>query len=168
MSNSDHYDDAPNATAKDTRSARTITSRAVTVNKPVSEVFAFFRDLSNAPLYMEDVESVTLAGTTARWTGTHGSWESEITHEVPEKEISWQAEDSAGRATFAEIAGRGTVVTLTMAYEQGYLAKVIDKLTQNDPGIRARRDLRRFKQLLETGEIATNARNRRMLAEEKN
>ncbi|MDB5422045.1 MAG: cyclase, partial [Brevundimonas sp.] len=45
--------------------------------------------------------------------------------------------------------------------------KVIAKMFQREPFIQARRDLRRFKQLMETGEISTNARNQAMLDEEK-
>ena len=166
MSDAAVYDDAPNAHAKDTHGRREIASRAVTINRPVAEVYGFFRDLTKAPLYMEDVERVEVSGNRSRWVGKHGEWDSEITEDVPGKEMTWQAEDSAGRATFEEIPGRGTVLTLTMAYEQGFFAKLVGKVTQDDPAIQARRSLRRLKQLLETGEIATSARNQRMLAEE--
>ena len=50
----------------------------------------------------------------------------------------------------------------------GLIGKVVAKLFQREPAIQARRDLRRFKQLMETGEIATAARTRRDLEEEKN
>ena len=55
--------------------------------------------------------------------------------------------------------GRGTVVTAAIAYEPpgGLIGKVVAKLTQKEPRIQARRDLRRLKQLLETGEIATSS-----------
>jgi uncharacterized membrane protein len=138
----------------------------VTINRPVDEVYAFYRDLTKAPLYMNDVERVEVSGNHAHWVGKDAEWDSEIINDLPGKEITWQAEGSSGRARFEEIAGRGTVLTLTMAYEQGFVGKVIGKLSQDDPAIQARRNLRRLKQLLETGEIATNARNRRMLAEE--
>jgi uncharacterized membrane protein len=38
---------------------------------------------------------------------------------------------------------------------------------QREPAIQARRDLRRFKQLMETGEIATALRTRAQLNEER-
>lgn len=167
MPHRDTHDDAPNATAKHTHGARQVASRAVTINRPVDEVYGFYRDLTKAPLYMDDVERVDLDGTRAHWVTEHGEWDAEIINDIPGREITWQAEDSSGQARFEEIAGRGTVLTLTMAYEQGFLAKLVGKVTQNDPAIQARRNLRRLKQLLETGEIATNARNPRMLAEEK-
>jgi uncharacterized membrane protein len=46
------------------------------------------------------------------------------------------------------------------------IGKLIAKMFQREPAIQARRDLRRFKQLMETGEIATAARNRRQYEEE--
>lgn len=168
MPDPDTYDDAPNAAAKHTHGEREIASNAVTINRPVGEVYAFYRDLTKAPLYMEDVERVEVDGNRAHWVTRDGEWDAEITKEVPGEEIYWQAEDSAGRAQFQEVPGRGTVLTLTLGYDQGFLEKIAAKLTQKDPAIQSRRNLRRLKQLLETGEIATNARNPRMLAEETN
>lgn len=162
------HDDAPNAHAKHTDGKREIASRSVTINRPVAEVYAFYRDFSKAPIYMDGIISVEERGKTAHWTSKHGEWDAEITKDVPNEEITWQSEDSSGRAKFEEVAGRGTVLTLTMAYEQGFFEKVLAKLSQTDPDIQARRNLRRLKQLLETGEIATNVRTQRELAEEKN
>lgn len=164
----DHHrhDDAPHSAAKHSHGAREVTGLAVTINRPVAEVYGFYRDFAKAPLYMADVERVEVSGNRAHWVGRHGEWDSEVINDLPNREITWQAEDSSGRARFAEVPGRGTVLTLTLAYEQGFLAKLLGKITQDDPKIQARRSLRRLKQLLETGEIATNARNRRMFAEE--
>ncbi len=166
MSDPQTYDDAPNAHAKDTHGEREVASYAITINRPVGEVYGFYRNLSNAPLYMEGILSVEERDRVAHWTGEDGEWDSEIINDVPEKEITWRAEGNSGRALFQEVPGRGTVLTLTLGYEQGLIGKVVDKLTQKDPAIQARRSLRRLKQLLETGEIATNARTQRELAEE--
>jgi uncharacterized membrane protein len=53
--------------------------------------------------------------------------------------------------------GRGTVVTVTLAYDPpgGAVGQLVAKLFQKEPKIQARQDLRRFKQLMETGEIPT-------------
>lgn len=170
MSHSSEHDDAPNATAKHTHGRREVASRAVTINRPLNDVYGFYRDLGNARLYMEDIVRVDERDGVAHWVSKDGEWDAEITNDIPGKEMTWQAEGSSGRATFAEVAGRGTVVTLTMAYDQpaGIIGKVVGVVTQKDPNMQVRRNLRRLKQLLETGEIATNARNRRMAAEEKN
>lgn len=47
----------------------------------------------------------------------------------------------------------------------GAIGKLVAKLFQREPWIQARRDLHRFKQLMEAGEIATGARNRRIAQE---
>ena len=166
MRKNDESDDAPKSTAKDAHPKRVISTHAITINRATDEVYGFFRDLAKAPLYMNDVERVNVSGLRSHWVGKHGKWDSEITEDIRGKEFTWQAEDSAGRATFDDVPGRGTVLTLTMAYEQSLIAKLVDKVRQTDPAIQSRRDLRRLKQLLETGEIATSARNRRMLAGE--
>ena len=141
-------DDAPNATAKHADGGREVASRAVTINRPAREVYDYYRDPSKAASWMDPVVQL------------------EVIDEKPGKEFTWRTPDSSGRTTFEEVAGRGTVVTLTIAYDQSFIGKVVGKLKQDDPAIEVRRDLRRLKQLLETGEIATNARNKKMLAEE--
>ena len=66
--------------------------------------------------------------------------------------------------------GRGTWVTATLLYDPpaGIVGKVIAKLFQREPEMQVRRDLRRFKQLMETGEVATGAWTRAQRAEEMN
>jgi len=60
------------------------------------------------------------------------------------------------------VPGRGTVVRAVIAYDPpgGMLAQLAAKLFQREPALQARRDLRRFKQFMETGEISTSARTR--------
>ena len=78
------------------------------------------------------------------------------------KLIAWQSEDgdvsNSGRVEFLDgPPGHGTFVRAVMAYEapMGVIGKAVAKLTQKEPQIQSTRDLRRFKQLMETGEIAT-------------
>ena len=154
----------------------TTIGRAVTINRPVAEVWAFYRDLSNAPRYMYDVDHVEERGDHAHWVA-HGvggrtvEWDAEITEEEPERVLAWKSVDAAhanaGRTTFKSVPGRGTVVTLTLSYDPpgGKIGQVVAKLFQKDPAIQARRNLRRLKQLLETGEIATAARNKQLDAQ---
>ena len=182
-------DDGPVGTAKkdpraearalfgDAAGSETV-GRAVTINRPVAEVYAFYRDLSNAPLYMDEVERVEESGGRAHWvakgmTGRTVEWDAEITEDEPERVMAWRSLDTSyantGRATFQDVPGRGTVVTLTLSYDPpgGTVGKLVAKLFQHDPAIQARRNLRRLKQLLETGEIATAARNTQLDAEGK-
>ena len=89
----------------------------------------------------------------------------ETTHDVPGERIAWRSVEgsqitTAGEVLFSDGApGRGTIVQLVMTYDPpaGPAGKVVAKLFQREPAIQARRDLRRFKQLVETGEVTTNA-----------
>ena len=100
--------------------------------------------------------------------GNEVSWESVITKDEPGSEIYWQSAEggdisNSGRIEFRDAGARGTVVRAVIAYDPpgGAVGKFIAKLFQREPRIQTRRDLHRFKQLMETGEIATSARNRR-------
>lgn len=175
-------DDAPVGTSKKDSAAEAralfgdavgseVVGRAVTINRPVAEVYGFYRDLTKAPLWMDEVERVEMPDARhAHWVahaagGRTVEWDAEITEDEPERVLAWRSvgtdHANAGRATFADTPGRGTVVTLTLTYDPpgGTIGKLVAKLFQRDPAIQARRNLRRLKQLLETGEIATGARN---------
>ena len=175
-------DDAPPTTSKHGDAADAATeslidakgssaiATAVTINRPVAEVYAYFRDFANLPSFMENVISIEVTDDkTSRWTvkapaGATVSWDARITQEEPNRLIAWTSEPGAdvpnsGRVTFRDAGPRGTVVTATIAYDPpgGVIGKVIAKMFQREPAIQARRDLARFKQLMEAGEIATPA-----------
>ena len=122
---------------------------------------------------MENVVSIEdLGGNRFRWTvkapaGKEVGWVAAITNEVPDHELTWQSEDggdiaNSGRIRFEEAGERGTVVRATIAYDPpaGIVGQLVAKLFQREPRIQTRRDLHRFKQLMETGEITTSARTR--------
>lgn len=161
--------------------ADTLIGRTVTINKPRAELFAYFRDFANLATFMENVERVdVLDERRSHWVvkGPNGNyeWTSAITEEQDGAFIAWASEEGAdvpnsGRVDFVDAqGGRGTVVTATILYDPpgGVIGKLIAKMFQREPAIQARRDLRRFKQLMETGEIATGARNRALQEEGKN
>jgi uncharacterized membrane protein len=93
-------------------------------------------------------------------------WDATITEEEEGRLIAWESAPDAqikhaGRVEFLDAPpGRGCWVRVTFAYEPpaGEIGKAIAKLFQKEPKMQARRDLRRFKQLMETGEISTSAR----------
>ena len=156
-----------------------IVARAVTINRPVGELFAYFRDFANLPTFMENVERIEIIDDRrSHWVvkgpaGKSYEWTSIITDETPDRLIAWSSEDGAdvpnsGRVEFRDAGARGTVVTATILYDPpgGVMGKLIAKMFQREPAIQARRDLRRFKQLMETGEIATAAMNRKQHEEE--
>lgn len=158
-----------------------LVGRAVTINRPRTELFAFWRDLGNLATFMENVERIdVLDEKRSHWVvkapgGRTVEWDSLITEERDGEFIAWASEEGAdvpnsGRVDFRDAGVRGTVVTATILYDPpaGTVGKLVAKLFQREPKIQSQRDLRRFKQLMETGEIATAARTRRQLEEERN
>jgi uncharacterized membrane protein len=185
-------DDAPIAMSKRHSAAMDLTdsliggkgdavaARAVTINRPASELYAYWRDLTNLPSFMDNVVSITpIDGDRSHWIvkapgGKTVEWDARITEAQPDALIAWTSEDGAdvansGRIEFRDAGARGTVVTATIAYDPpaGIVGKLVAKMFQREPAIQARRDLRRFKQLMETGEIATSSRTKAQLDEEK-
>jgi len=161
--------------------ADTLIGCAVTINKPRAELYAYWRDFTNLPRFMDNVERVELLDARrSRWVvkapgeGTV-EWIAAITDEREGELIAWASVEGAdvpnsGRIDFRDASGeRGTVVTATILYDPpaGIIGKAVAKLFQREPAIQARRDLRRFKQLMETGEVATGARNRTLQEEGK-
>jgi len=144
--------------------------RSVTINLPRPDVYARWRDFTRFPEFMDNVRTVEKIGERSRWTieapaGNTVELVTEITHDVPGERIAWKSVagseiTTAGQAMFSDAApGRGTIVQLVMTYDPpgGTIGKLVAKLFQREPKIQARRDLRRFKQLLETGEVTVNA-----------
>ena len=154
--------------------------RSVTINRPRVELFAYWRDFSNLPSFMDNVERIDILSSTAsHWVvkapaGRTVEWDATITEEKTGELIAWTSAANAdvpnsGRIEFRDAGARGTIVTATIAYDppSGLMGKVIAKLFQREPGIQARRDLRCFKQLMETGEVATAAWTQKQRDEEK-
>ena len=173
-------DDAPITASKKIKSHAALSAEAVTIARPPGELFAYWRDLSNLANFMENIESIEkIDDRRSRWTvkapgGGTVEWESVITHEDPGRAISWHSAEGAdvdnkGKVEFIDAGQRGTVVRAVIAYEPpaGAVGKLTAKLFQREPRIQSRRDLRRFKQLMEAGEIATGARNARIRAEQE-
>lgn len=173
-------DDAPIETSKKVHGSRELLAQSVTINRPAAEIYAFWRNPANLVQVMENIQSIELIDDArSRWTvkapaGREVSWESVITQDIEGREITWQSAPDAdvansGRIEFLDAAEHGTIVRATIAYEPpfGTVGKLIAKLFQREPKLQARRDLRRLKQLMETGEVATAARTHKELEEEK-
>lgn len=143
----------------------------VTVGRPAQELYDEWRDFTRFPTFMENVDRVEkIDDRSSRWTikapaGTTVQLITRISEDVPGQAIAWKSEpdsdiETEGRVEFLEAPpGRGTYVRLIQRYSPpgGTLGKGIAKLLQREPKIQARRDLKRFKSLMETGEVATNA-----------
>lgn len=140
----------------------------ITINRGVGDVYAFWRRLENLPLFMPHLRSVEVID--ERWShwiasalGTTIEWRAEIVTDEPERRIAWRSVEDADVPNEGEVAfrpapgGRGTEVRVRMAYSPpaGAVGAAFAKLLGSDPGQRMVSDLRRLKQILETGEIPT-------------
>jgi uncharacterized membrane protein len=176
----DRASDAPEATRKDPNPAAAglatassddqLIGRSVTIDRSPQELYDFWRDFRNLPLFMENIESVTMIDPVrSHWkvkgpADTSVEWDSILTDDVPGELIAWKSAEGAavpntGRIEFRQTTnGRGTIVTATIAYDPPAtkLGVLIAKMLGREPKIQARRDLRRFKQLMETGELPTS------------
>ena len=163
-------DDAPIPPAKDIHPDGALFAESVSIRRPAQELYDFWRDQTNLTQVMENVISIErLAADRFRWTvrapmGREVTWEAVISKEVPGQEIYWQSAegadiDNSGRIEFRDAGERGTIVRAVIAYDPpgGEIGQVVAKLLQREPRIQTRRDLHRFKQLMEAGEIATSA-----------
>jgi uncharacterized membrane protein len=168
----------PNGAGNGTRTAlagaRGIHVReAIRVEKPIEEVYRFWRRLENLPSFMTYLESVTeLDDGRSHWVargpaGLTVSWDAEIINEVENKVIGWQSVPgstvvTAGSVNFRPVrGGRSTEVSVHMQYAPplGRAGAMVATIAGREPSQTVREDLRRVKQLLEAGEIARASRN---------
>lgn len=148
----------------------TFVARAVTIDRDAEALYAYWRNLSNLAAIMDDIESIEVIDELrSHWSvrgpaGTLIEWEAVITEDAPNRRIAWRAEEGAevqnhGWVEFRPAPpGRGTEVHALIAYDApgGLLGRLIAKALQHEPNTQARRELRRFKQLMETGEITSS------------
>jgi uncharacterized membrane protein len=161
-------------TGEDTRqalggSAGVIVEESVVINRPIAEIYRFWRNLENLPRFMSHLESVErITDTLSRWrakgpASTTVEWNAEIINEVPDQVIGWRSIEgsdvvSAGSVNFDESGtGRGTRVRVRLQYSPpgGKLGDAVARLFRADAATEIRQDLRRFKQLVEEGQTTT-------------
>jgi uncharacterized membrane protein len=142
---------------------------AVMVNKSASEVYRFWRDLENLPRFMTHLLDVdTTTDGRSHWIakgplGLRVEWDAEIVTDTPNKVIAWRSldgadVDTAGSVHFTELPNdRGTEVRVELKYDPpaGKLGTAIAKLVGMSPEAQIKADMRRFKQIMEAGEIPT-------------
>ncbi|HEX3950200.1 MAG TPA: SRPBCC family protein [Steroidobacteraceae bacterium] len=158
-----------NGEGMEARKHDVLIGRSVTIDQPRDKLYAFWRDFKNLPLFMHNIRSVeSVSSRVSHWVveapaGKTVEWDAEIVDDEPGALIAWRSLEgtgvrNSGRVEFRDSPdGRGTIVTVTLVYDPpgGSVGKIIAKLFQKEPKVQARQDLRRFKQLMETGEIAT-------------
>lgn len=144
--------------------------KCITVNRSADECYRFWRDFENFPRFMQHLESVeAMDGARSHWVakgpaGTSIEWDADITADQEGELLAWSstadaAVQNAGMVRFERAPGdRGTVVWIDMQYKPpgGKAGAAVARLFGEEPSQQIDEDLRRFKWLIETGEIPTN------------
>jgi uncharacterized membrane protein/uncharacterized protein YjeT (DUF2065 family) len=144
-----------------------VLSAAITVNRPIEEVYTFWKDPTNYSRFMGQMESVTVnTGGRSRWkikapAGMSVEWDAETVTDNPNELIRWRSTaesqiENTGSVRFTRAPGnRGTIVRLEVEFKPkaGPLGAKISQLFRAIPQTQLANDLRRFKQLIEIGEI---------------
>jgi uncharacterized membrane protein len=138
---------------------------SVIINRPLSDLYRFWRNFENLPQFMNHLESVSMREEgISHWVargpaGMPVEWDARIINEVHDKVIGWQSLEgstvsTAGSVNFDE-GPHGTRVTVHLQYNPpgGKLGAAVAKLFGEEPSQTIREDLRRFTQLMETGGI---------------
>jgi uncharacterized membrane protein len=142
-------------------------TKTITINRSAEELYDTWRDFTNLPRIMRHLESVTVSeGQQSHWrakapAGMKVEWDAEIIDDTPGERISWRSLAGSGVPNAGSVrfkpatGGRGTVVTVELEYQPpgGALGAVIAKLFGEEPEQQVQEDLRRFKQVMETGEV---------------
>lgn len=140
---------------------------ALTVGRSPEEVYRFWRDFDNLPRFMNHLEAVRITGErTSHWrakapVGMTVEWDAEIIEDRPNELIVWQSLENAdvensGSVRFAPAPGnRGTEIMLEMRFHPpgGAVGAKFARLFDDVPKMQMRNDLRRFKQVMETGQV---------------
>ena len=143
----------------------------VLINRSADELYTFWRDFEQLPTFMQHLVSVQqLDNRRSHWVATAPAgrtveWDAEIINEIPGELIGWRTIGdadvvSAGSVRFKPAPnGRGTEVRVRLQYDApaGKLGSMVAWMFGEEPSQTIREDLRRFKQLMETGEIPTTA-----------
>jgi uncharacterized membrane protein len=140
---------------------------AIRLEVPLEYAYGFWRHLENLPRFMTHLKEVTdLGNGRSHWVaegpvGTAFAWDAEIINEVENKVIGWRSITGSDIATAGSVRfsparqGRSTQVSVNLQYAApgGRAARLLAFALGHDPAQMIREDMRRVKQLLETGEI---------------
>jgi uncharacterized membrane protein len=160
---------APTSALQNTRNTVHV-QKSITVNKSADECYRFWREFDNFPRFMKHLEEVrVLEGNRSHWKakaplGASVEWDAEVTIDQPGRLLAWRSVadadvDNAGTVSFERAPGdRGTVVHVDLQYSPpaGRMGALVAKVLGEEPAQQIDDDLRRFKWLIETGEIPTS------------
>jgi uncharacterized membrane protein len=164
---SQRLSDKADASPRASKDGKTHVTKAITIKRPVEEIYNFWRNFENLPQFMYHLESVQVRGSgRSHWVakapgGTTVEWDAETIEDVPNQRISWRSLPDAdvvnsGTVEFRRApADRGTEIHVEIHYEPpaGKLGTLVAKLFGEEPSQQVGDDLRRLKQVLETGEV---------------
>jgi uncharacterized membrane protein len=159
--------DNPNVSVRGGRGVKV--EKSLTINREPAELFSFWRNFENLPRFMKHLEEVRVTGEgRSHWVakapaGTTVEWDAEVYNEKENEMIAWRSlegsqVDNAGSVHFTPApGGRGTQVRVVLKYDPpaGVIGAAVARLFGESPAQQIDEDLRRFKQLMEAGEVAT-------------
>lgn len=155
------------AAALDAQKAARV-ERSVTIyGQSRAAIYGYWRQLENLPRIFKHLESVTVHDAQrSHWVakapaGRTVSWDAEIVNEIPDTLLAWKSlpgasVPNAGSVHFDDApGGRGVEVKVVLEYEPpaGRVGVTLARLLGEEPDVQVREDLRRYKALLETGEL---------------
>lgn len=139
---------------------------SIVIKRPSAELFQFWRDFSNLPRFMEHLQHVeVLTPTRSVWTakapiGMRVKWEAEVINEIEGELIGWRSTENADVATagsvrFVTAPDNSTEIIVHLQYEPpaGKLGSLVASMFGEEPSQQIRADLRRLKEILETGDV---------------
>ncbi len=143
--------------------------KSISVNRSPEECYRFWRDFKNLARIMDHVEGIEVTSPRrSHWValgpaGVRVEWDAEITTDNENRSIAWRSLEGADVDNFGVVrfeprpGNRGTIIRADIQYRSpgGKLGSAIASLFGHEPGQQVAGALRRFKQLIETGEIAT-------------
>jgi uncharacterized membrane protein len=143
--------------------------KTITINRTPEECYRFWHDFENFPRFMKHLQSVQITGENRmHWiarapAGSSVKWDAELVADQPGQFIAWRSLEGAdieneGTVRFqATPGGHGTIMRVEMQYRPplGATGALVAKLFGEEPDMQIDEDLRRFKWLIETGEIPT-------------
>lgn len=140
--------------------------KSVLINKPAEELYSFWRNFENLPVFMNHLEAVkVIDAQNSEWTakaplGMEVSWKAVISEDRPNELIAWHStEDSqipnSGKVEFLSTPDRGTMVKVIIKYvpPAGKIGELAAYFLTEEPDTQVTDDLRRFKRLMETDVI---------------
>lgn len=142
---------------------------SIAIDKSPAELYTFWRDLKNLPRFMKNLESVVEKDERySHWVakvpgGANVEWDAEIYNEKENELIAWRSLENADLVNAGSVrfqagpAGHGTYIRVAINYNPpaGKVGATLAQIFGAEPSQLIKEDLRRLKQILEAGEIAT-------------